>query len=153
MLCQRGGTLCPSAQGLSGPRHCPKGIWGGESHSGAWRATPMAGTWRTGARTVQNLPVCPGEVPEERRSSPPSFGAHGESWGGGSGTSKGVLMPHFPQRTQTLVLGPLEASTVIVGAPSGPTLSPRGILLLCPLPHCSGPQPPGAALPQPGIFP
>ena len=33
----------------------------------------------------------------------------------------GVDMAHFPQRTQTLVLGPLEASTVTVGAPLSPT--------------------------------
>lgn len=48
------------------------------------------GTWRTGAQTVQNLPVYPGKVQEERRSSLPSFSAHCESWGEGSGTSRGV---------------------------------------------------------------
>ena len=45
----------------------------------------------------------------------------------------GFLMTHFPQRTQTLVLGPLEASTLTVGVPLGPTLSSHGILL-CYLP-------------------
>ena len=45
----------------------------------------------------------------------------------------GFLMTHLPQRTQTLVLGPLEVSTLTVGAPLGPTLSSHGILL-CYLP-------------------
>lgn len=103
--------VCP---GPSGPCHCPKGIRGPGEPRPWWKSGGPA------PKSGRTLPGCPGEFQEERRSSPPSFGVLCESWGEASGISKGVSSPTFLEGRRHLVLGLLDAFTVLVGAPSRP---------------------------------
>ena len=123
--------------GPSGPCRCPKGVRGPGEPRPWWESGGPA------PRSGRTLPGCPGEFQEERRSSPPSFRAHCESWGEASGISKGVSSPTLLEGCRHLALGHLDAFTVLVGAPSRPRPVCPWRLSSIALPSpCPGPQPP-----------